>query len=102
MRITINIKSSTALALALSLLSTAAMAKMSAEDVARRGKDLPPMGAIKAGSEDGLLPEWTGAIVGLPEGMTWDGPGTPYPDPWPDEKPCLSSPRTIWNSTGRA
>jgi hypothetical protein len=90
MRISINSKSSTAIALALSLLSTAAIAKMSAEDVARLGVDLTPVGAIKAGSEDGLLPEWTGSIVGLPEGMTWDGPGTPYPDPWPDEKPLFT------------
>ena len=86
MRITMNIKSSTAIALALSLLSATAVAKMSAEDVARLGVDLTPTGAIKAGSEDGLIPEWTGSVVGLPEGMQWDGPGTPYPDPWPEEK----------------
>ena len=84
-----RIKNGTAIALALSLLSTAAVAKMSAEDVARLGKDLNPMGGIKAGSEDGLLPEWTGSIVGLPEGLQWDGPGTPYPDPWPEEKPLF-------------
>ena len=81
-----RINNSTAVALVLSLLSTTAVARMSAEDVARLGKDLNPMGGIKAGSEDGLLPEWTGNVVGLPEGMNWDGPGTPYPDPWPDEK----------------
>lgn len=81
---------STALMLALALPATGAMAKMSAEDLARFGNDLTPMGAIKAGSEDGLLPEWTGSIVGLPEGLEWDGPGTPYPDPWPDEKPVLT------------
>ena len=28
-------------------------------------------------------------MVGLPEGLQWDGPGTPYPDPWPDEKPLF-------------
>lgn len=84
-----RIQNSTAIALALALLSSAALAKMSAEDVARLGQDLNPMGGIKAGSEDGLLPRWTGSIVGLPEGLQWDGPGTPYPDPWPDEKPLF-------------
>ena len=74
----------------LSLAATGAMAKMSAEDVARLGKDLNPMGGIKAGSEDGLLAEWTGSVVGLPKGLKWDGPGTPYPDPWPEEKPLFT------------
>jgi hypothetical protein len=83
------ITKSTALALVLSLLSGSAMAKMSTEEVARLGKDLNPMGGIKAGSEDGLIPEWTGSVVGLPAGLKWDGPGTPYPNPWPDEKPLF-------------
>ena len=88
MRITTN--TGAAIALALSLLSTTALAsKMAAGDVERLGKDLTPMGAIKAGSEDGLIPEWTGSVVGLPEGVNWEGPGTPYPDPWPDEKPLF-------------
>lgn len=84
-----RITKSTAIALVLSLLSTSAMAKMSAEEIARLGKDLTPMGAIKAGSDDGLIPAWTGSVIGLPKGLKWDGPGTPYPDPWPDEKPLF-------------
>ena len=80
---------STVTALALSLSAVGATAQMSAENVARLGKDLNPIGGIKAGSEDGLLPEWTGNVVGLPEGLQWDGPGTPYPDPWPDETPLF-------------
>ena len=76
-------------ATALSLLTVSAMAKMSAEDVARLGQDLNPIGGIKAGSEDGLLAQWTGSVVGLPEGLQWGGPGTPYPNPWPDEKPLF-------------
>jgi hypothetical protein len=85
MRLTKN----SVIALALSILSASAMAKMSAEDVARLGQDLNPIGGIKAGSEDGLLPEWTGSVVGLPDGVTWEGPGKPYPNPWPDEKPLF-------------
>lgn len=85
-----RLTNSTIIALALSLLSTgAAASKMSAEDVARLGKDLNPMGGIKAGSDDGLIPQWTGTVVGLPKGLKWDGPGTPYPNPWPDEKPLF-------------
>jgi hypothetical protein len=76
-------------ALILSLASLAAQAKMAAEDVARLGADLTPMGAIRAASEDGMIPEWTGKVVGLPEGLAWDGPGTPYPDPYAGEKPLF-------------
>ncbi len=89
MRIVMSRKNSVAVALALSLISTPALAEMSAEDVARLGTELTPMGAIREGSEDGLLPEWGGNIVGLPEGLSWDGPGTPYPDPYGDEKPLF-------------
>ena len=64
-----RINYTTVTALALTLLCSNAMAKMSAEDVARLGKDLNPMGGIKAGSEDGLLPEWTGNVLGLPQGV---------------------------------
>lgn len=85
MRLTLN----SIIILALSIVSATAMARMSAEDVARLGKDLNPIGGIKAGSEDGLLPEWTGSVLGLPAGLVWDGPGTPYPNPWPDEKPLF-------------
>lgn len=78
-----------AVLLATITLATTALAKLGPEELARLGNDLTPMGAIKAGSEDGLLPAWEGNIVGLPEGMQWDGPGTPYPDPWPQEKPLF-------------
>lgn len=84
-----HISRGTAIALALSLLSGSAIAKMAPEEVARLGKDLTPMGATRAGSEDGLIPEWTGSVVGLPAGLKWAGPGTTYPDPWPDEKPLF-------------
>ncbi len=77
------------IAAALFILPVGAAAKMSADDVARLGQDLNPIGGIKAGSEDGLLPPWTGAVIGLPDGLAWDGPGTPYPNPWPDEKPLF-------------
>lgn len=80
---------STVTAVALSLSAVGATAQMSPENVARLGKDLNPIGGLKAGSEDGLLAEWTGSVVGLPAGLEWDGPGTPYSDPWPDEQPLF-------------
>lgn len=76
-------------ALLLSLASLAGQAKMAAEDVARLGLDLTPMGAIRAANEDGMIPEWTGEVVGLPQGLAWEGPGTPYPDPYAGEKPLF-------------
>jgi hypothetical protein len=86
---TMRIRKNTALALLLTLSSTSVMAKMSTEELAHLGTDLNPMGGIKAASKDGLIPEWTGNILGLPPGLKWDGPGKPYPDPWPDEKPVF-------------
>ena len=81
---------STVIALSLALLAGGAMAqRMSPENVARLGKDLNPIGGIKAGSEDGLIPQWTGNVVGLPAGLKWDGPGTTNPDPWPQEQPLF-------------
>lgn len=80
----------TALILVLAALCGTAQAKLSEEELARFGKDLTPIGAVKAANEDGMIPEWTGSIVGLPEGLSWDGPGTPYPDPYADEEPLFT------------
>jgi hypothetical protein len=75
----------------LALAATTATAQtMTPESSARLGQDLTPMGAIKAGSDDGMIPPWTGSTRGLPEGLKWDGPGTHYPDPYADEKPLFT------------
>lgn len=50
----------TLLAFAVSALPLAASAAVSAEEAARLGKDLTPVGAIFAGNADGTIPEWTG------------------------------------------
>ncbi len=85
-----NLLTRSAWLLALGLLAAPLSAqKMAPELVARLGQDLTPIGAIKAASGDGMIPEWTGAILGLPEGLSWDGPGTPYPDPYASEKPLF-------------
>jgi hypothetical protein len=47
------------------------------------------MGALREASDDGLIPEWSGEILGLPQGLTWEGPGKPYPDPYAEEEPLF-------------
>lgn len=49
-------------ALALSLLATSVMAAVSADEAAKLGASLTPIGAEKAGNADGSIPEWTGGL----------------------------------------
>ncbi len=71
-------------ALALSLLSfTATQAAVSEAEAARLGKDLTPMGAIKAGNADGSIPAWDGGITTPPAGYK---PGDHHQDPYASDK----------------
>ncbi|MDH4582309.1 DUF1329 domain-containing protein [Pseudomonas sp. BN415] len=47
----------------LSLLATQALAAVPADQVARLGADLTPMGAEKAGNAEGSIPAWTGGLA---------------------------------------
>lgn len=77
-------------ALTVSLLGSGlAYAKVSNEEAARLGQDLTPMGAEKAGNADGSIPAWSGKWLGVPPGLKFAGPGTPYPDPYAAEKPLF-------------
>jgi len=58
-------------------------AKLSQEEIARLGKDLTPMGGIRAGNEEGTIPEWKGGILTPPPGYK---PGMHHPDPFADDK----------------
>lgn len=49
-------------ALALSLLATSVMAAVSADEAAKLGTTLTPIGAEKAGNADGSIPEWNGGL----------------------------------------
>ena len=49
-------------ALALSMLATSVMAAVSADEAAKLGTTLTPLGAEKAGNADGSIPEWTGGL----------------------------------------
>ncbi|MDG9930656.1 MULTISPECIES: DUF1329 domain-containing protein [unclassified Pseudomonas] len=71
-------------ALALSILATSVMAAVSADEAAKLGTTLTPVGAEKAGNADGTIPEWTG---GLPQNAgTADDKGF-LSNPFANEKP---------------
>ena len=73
--------------LALSMLATSVMAAVSAEDAAKLGTSLTPLGAEKAANADGSIPEWTG---GLPTNAgTVDDRGF-LSNPFADEKPLFT------------
>lgn len=73
--------------LALSMLATSVMAAVSAEEAAKLGTTLTPLGAEKAGNADGTIPEWTG---GLPQNAgTADARGF-LSNPFPNEQPLFT------------
>ena len=69
--------------IAASLNAGNVMAKVSAEEAARLGADLTPVGAEKAGNAEGTIPAWTGGITEPPAGYVQ---GQPYIDPFSDDK----------------
>jgi Protein of unknown function (DUF1329) len=54
-------------------------AEMSADDIARLGVDLTPLGGEKAGNSDGSIPAWDGGLTSPPSGYT---EGQHYVDPY--------------------
>ena len=64
-----------------------ALAKVSAEEAAKLGNELTPLGAEKAGNADGTIPAWDGGITEPPAGYK---PGDFRPSPYADEKPLFS------------
>ncbi len=59
------------------------MAKVSAEEAAKLGNELTPVGAEKAGNADGTIPAWTGGITEPPAGFVV---GKPYLDPFASDQ----------------
>ena len=68
---------------ALTLLGTPLPAAVSEADAARLGKDLTPMGAIRAGNSDGTIPAWDGGITTPPADYK---PGDHHPDPFASDQ----------------
>ncbi len=81
------------LILGLGLLATAGMAGIAAagvtaQQVARLGADLTPMGAEKAGNAAGTIPAWTGGIKSPADaGVPGFKSGGHHPDPYANDKP---------------
>ena len=67
------------------LLSTSgiAFAKVTAEEAARLGKDLTPLGGEKAGNKEGTIPAWDGGITEPPAGYV---KGKHHVDPYAGDK----------------
>jgi hypothetical protein len=66
-------------------------AAISAEEAARLGKDLTPLGAEAAGNAAGTIPPWTGGLkspadAGFPNYKT----GEHHPDPYANDKPLYT------------
>ncbi len=64
------------------LTSGAALAAVPAEEAAKLGDTLTPMGAIKAGNGD-EIPAWDGGLTQAPAGFKGDGR---YVNPFPEDK----------------
>jgi hypothetical protein len=56
---------------------------LSPQEIAKLGNELTPMGAIKAGNDDGSIPAWDGGITKPPAG--WQE-GMHFIDPFADDK----------------
>jgi uncharacterized protein DUF1329 len=80
----------TALILALGVAGNS-FAAVSAQDAAKLGAELTPMGAEKAANADGTIPAWTGGIktpaeAGFPNYKSGDH----HPDPYANDKPLFT------------
>lgn len=73
--------------IALLSVSGTAWAKLSADQIARLGKDLTPVGAEQAGSADGVIPAWTGGLTEPPAGYQ---KGDHHPDPYAEDQVLLT------------
>lgn len=68
-------------------LSTQVQAKATAEEAARLGVDLTPLGGEMAGNADGSIPAYTGGMSQPPAGWT---PDKGYVDPFAGEQPLFT------------
>ena len=73
-----------AAALTVALTTVPVQAKVTADEAAKLGTELTPLGGEKAGNADGSIPAWTGGITSAPAGYS---AGDFHPDPYAGEKP---------------
>ena len=77
--------------LALCTLAGEGQAAISAQEAARLGADLTPLGGEKAGNAAGTIPAWDGGLVSAEKaGISGYKPGTHHPDPFANEKPLFT------------
>ena len=69
------------------VLASPATAGISADEIARLGADLTPLGGERAGNADGTIPEWTGGITEPPAGYTV---GEHHRDPYGGDQPLFT------------
>jgi len=69
--------------LALFMTASGVEAKGSAEEAAKLGNELTPMGATRAGNAAGTIPAWEGGITQAPSGYA---PGKHHTDPYANDK----------------
>ena len=74
-------------AMLFTFVATSAAAAISADEIARLGKDLTPLGAERAGNAAGTIPEWKEGITTPPAGYKV---GDHHPDPYPGDKPLFT------------
>jgi len=77
----------TASAVAVAFAATSAWAKVPADQAARLGKDLTPMGGEMAGTSDGSVPAWTGGLTAPPAGIKFDAKTQNPPNPFAGDQP---------------
>ncbi len=71
-------------------IAVPAQAKVSPEEAARLGKDLTPLGAVRAGNEAGTIPAWDGGLLTPPPGYGGREINARLIDPFPDDRPLYT------------
>ena len=68
------------------VLASPAAAEIPADEIARIGRDLTPLGGERAGNAAGTIPEWTGGITEPPAGYVL---GEHHRDPYAGDQPLF-------------
>ena len=76
----------TAAAVAVMMTAGVSWARVSADQAARLGKDLTPLGSERAGSPDGMIPAWDGGLSAPPAGIKFNAKTDNLPNPFPGDQ----------------
>lgn len=74
-------------ALVLMLAAPGAFARVTSDEAAGLGKELTPLGAIRAGNAEGTIPAWDAGITSPPASYK---PGMHHPDPFAGDVPIAT------------